>query len=409
VGSTAHGSNPAAGDDIKACAHTLAPEMIEIRRDLHRHPEVAFHEERTAGRVEDFLRRLNLEPRRAAGTGVICDINPAGASGAGRRTVALRADIDALPIQDGKDVPYASTVPGVAHACGHDGHVAMLLGAAAVLAGRRDRLPGRVRLIFQPGEELIPGGAALMIDAGALDGVSSILGMHLWTLQPCGRAWCNAGAMMAAADEVRIAVLGRGGHGAAPHDTVDALLVGAQAVVNMQSIIARRVDPLKPAVLSICTFRAGSSYNIIGDRAEMTGTVRTLDRGLQDQMPRLIEQVLKGTCDAHGATYEFEYRRGYPPVVNDGGVAEAARAACVAALGAGGVVSLPPVMGGEDFSLYQAHVPGAYMFLGAGPAPGADGRLEAVPHHHPRFDFDERALPLGCEVWVRAALRLLEG
>lgn len=396
-------ASAAAGDEIKARAHSLAPTLVEVRRDLHRHPELAFHEERTAGVVEGALRRLGLKPRRVAGTGVICDIDGGGPC---RRAVALRADLDALPVRDAKDVPYASTVAGAAHACGHDGHVAMLLGAAEVLAALRHRLPGRVRLIFQPGEELIPGGAGLMINEGALEGVTAALGMHLWTLEPCGRAWCNPGPMMAAADEIRIVIIGRGGHGAAPHDAVDPLLVAAQAVVNLQTVVSRRVDPLKPAVLSICTFHAGSAYNIIGDRAELTGTVRTLDRGLQDAMPGFIEGVLRGTCEAAGASFELDYRRGYPPVVNDAAAARAARQACAAVLGEGNVLSLPPVMGGEDFALYQAHVPGAYMFLGAGFAPGSGGT--SVPHHHPQFDFDERALPLGVEVWAHAALLALE-
>jgi amidohydrolase len=314
--------------------------------------------------------------------------------------VALRADIDALPIDEQSGVEFASERPGVMHACGHDAHTAMLLGAARLLAEARDRLPGgELRFVFQPAEELAPGGARDLVAAGAVDGADLVYGCHVWTSLDVGRVAAMPGPFMAAADFFTLAITGPGGHGGMPHEATDTVAIAAQVVSNLQHLVARRIDPLEPAVVTVATFHAGDAPNVIPGRAELSGTARSFAPGVRDRLPGLIEDVARGITTAHGADYGLEYQRGYDPVVND----PRATALVRSAIEPDAMAELPPIMGGDDFSAYLAKAPGCYAFVGA--------RSEAAgavhPHHHPAFRIDERALPIGVRLHVDVAVRAL--
>jgi amidohydrolase len=373
-------------------------QVVAWRRHLHRHPELSFHERETSAFVAETLAGLGdaLEVERPVERAVVARLR----TGRPGPVVALRADIDALPIEEQSGVEFASENPGVMHACGHDGHTAMLLGAARVLAGARDRLPGgELRFLFQPAEETAPGGARDLVAAGVMDGVDLVYGCHLWTPLEVGRVAAMPGAFMAAADFFSLAITGRGGHGGLPHLADDVVAIGAQVVTNLQHIVSRRVDPLDRAVVSVGAFRAGDAPNVLPDRAELAGTVRSFDPAVRAQLPVLMEEVVRGVTSAHGAGYEFDYTFGYEPVVND----EAATALVRAAIPPEARADLAPIMGGDDFSAYLAEVPGCYAFIGAGSADAG----ATYPHHHPRFRIDERALATGVRLHVDVALRAL--
>ena len=297
---------------------------------------------------------------------------------------------------------FASERDGVMHACGHDGHTAMLLGAAQELASRAGELHGELRFLFQPAEERPPGGAIELVRAGALDGVDLVVGLHLWTPMPFGKVAASPGPTMAAADFFTLAITGDGGHAALPHTAVDTVAVGAQVITNLQHVVSRRTDPLESAVLSVSTFHAGDAANVLPGRAELTGTVRTFDPGLRTRMPELLETVVRGITQAHGADYELDYTYGYAPVVNDPAVTELVGDALHATEG-GDVVEMAPLMGGDDFSEYLTQAPGCYFFVGA----GSEEAVATYPHHHPRFRIDERALAVGTRAHVQTALRIL--
>jgi amidohydrolase len=374
-------------------------QVVAWRRHLHRHPELSFHERETADFVAQTLEDFGdgLEVQRPAEHGVVARLD----TGRPGPVVALRADIDALPIEEQSGVEFASENAGVMHACGHDGHTAMLLGAAQALAPARDALPGgELRFVFQPAEELAPGGARDLVAAGVMDGVDLIYGCHLWTPLEYGKVAAMPGPFMAAADFFTLAITGRGGHGGLPHLADDVVAIGAQVVTNLQHVVARRIDPLERAVLSVGAFRAGDAPNVLPDRAELAGTVRSFDPGVRERMPQLIEEVVRGVTSAHGAEYELDYTFGYKPVVND----EAATALVRAAIGDDMRADLAPIMGGDDFSAYLERAPGCYAFIGA----GDEESSATFPHHHPRFRIDERALATGVRLHVDVALRALK-
>jgi amidohydrolase len=380
-------------------AAALTEQVVAWRRHLHRNPELSHEERGTARFIAETLEGLGgLEIERPSDTGVVARLR----TGRPGRTLAIRADIDALPIREESGVDYASERDGVMHACGHDGHAAMLLGAAAELAERAGELTGEVRFLFQPAEEVPPGGAELLVAGGALDGVDLVTGCHLWTPLPCGEVAVRPGPAMAAADFFTLAITGQGGHAAIPHTATDTVAVAAQVVANLQHVVARRVDPLRSAVLSVGTFHAGDAPNVLPGRAELSGTVRTFDPELRARMPELLEDVARGVTSAHGAGYELDYRMAYRPVVNDPEVAELVAGALAGVEGAA-LADLAPIMGGDDFSAYQAEVPGCYFFVGA----GSEEAGAVWPHHHPRFRIDERALELGVRAHVRTALAAL--
>jgi amidohydrolase len=376
----------------------MAADLVAWRRDFHRHPELAFEEHRTSAVVRAFLEALGFDVRACGGTGLRAVV----AGGRPGRTVALRADMDALPVAEENEVEYRSVVPGTMHACGHDGHMAIAMGAARLLAAHRGDLAGRVVFLFQPAEETPPGGARGMIADGALDGVDAVFGLHLWQPLATGVVGLRPGAMMAQADTIRLTVTGKGGHASQPHLTVDPILAASHVVVAAQSVASRFVDPLQPVVVSFTTVHGGRTHNIIPDTVELSGTVRTLDPAVQRAVKERLREVCEEACRLFGASAAFEYVEGYPPVVNDAGVVDRLGAAAREAFGADQVAAIAPVMGGEDFAYYLQRVPGAFAMLGAG-----DGRPH--PHHSARFDLDERALAAGVRLMAVSALSLLGG
>ncbi|HWK26818.1 MAG TPA: amidohydrolase [Solirubrobacter sp.] len=363
-------------------------DVVEWRRHLHRHPEVSFEEHETSAWIAERLRGFGLPVERPTPTSVVARLR-ADAPGP---TVVLRADIDALPITEESGVPFTSERPGAMHACGHDGHTAMLLGAARRLTD--GGLPcGEVRFVFQHGEELAPGGARDLVAAGVMDGAGFVYGCHLWTPLEYGKVAAVPGPFMAAADFFTLTVRGRGGHGGLPHTAVDPIAAAAELVTSLQHIVARRIDPLAPAVVSVGSLHAGDAPNVIPAEAVLTGTARSFDDAVRERIPKLIDEIARGVCAAHGADHELAYQFGYRPVVNDPDATALVRDAVDVQL-----ADLAPIMGGDDFSAYLAEAPGCYAFVGAG---------GPYPHHHPRFTIDERALAIGTRLHVNVALRAL--
>lgn len=384
----------------------LDARLVEWRRDFHMHPELGFEEHRTAARVAEILAPLEaegLEVRRGvAGTGLLATLT----GGLPGPCILVRADMDALPILEADDGrPYRSRTEGVMHACGHDGHTAILLGLAHRLWEGRASLRGTVKLAFQPAEEG-PGGAAPMIADGVLDApkVDAAIGLHLWSHLPAGTIGVRSGPIMAATDQMDIRVEGRGGHGAKPQETVDAIVLAAQVVSGLQTLVSRNVDPLQPAVVTLGTIHGGFRHNVIAPEVTLTGTVRTYAPELQDLLEQRIRQVVEGTCSAHGGCGHVTYTRTYPATVNHSGMTRLVAEAGRTVLGAAGVVTAEPSMGGEDMAYFLEAVPGSFFFLGAAPA----GRHPGPPHHSPDFDIDESALPLGVSVLESAVRMFLE-
>ena len=374
--------------------------MVGWRRHLHRNPEVSFHEEQTARYVRETLESFGgLEISRPTENSVVARL----VGDKPGRTIALRADIDALPITEENDFDFASQNPGAMHACGHDGHTAMLLGAAEVLSGMREELAGEVRFVFQHAEELFPGGAEELVEAGVMDGVDAAVGVHLWAPMSVGKVGVTYGPMMAAPDVFNLTVSGKGGHAAMPHQTVDSIAVGAQVVTNLQHVVARETDPMANVVLSVTRFEGGTAHNVIPGSVEMQGTVRTLDAAVRDRMPGIMERVINGVTSAHGADYEFSYDRGYRPVVNDDGLTGEIEETARDVVGGENVEVMPPNMGGEDFSAYGQRVPAAFYLIGA----GNETRGITAPHHHPRFTIDEDALAVGLKMHLAVVTRML--
>ena len=376
--------------------------VISWRRYLHQNPELSFHEERTAQFVADTLASFgNLEIARPTPTSVVARL-------IGSRpgpVLAMRADIDALPIEEKNTHDFVSRHPGVMHACGHDGHTSMLLGAAKVLSARREEIAGEIRFVFQHAEELNPGGAEELVKAGVMDGVDMIIGAHLWLPMPYGQVGVRSGALMASPDNFVITITGSGGHAAIPHETTDSIAIAAQVITNLQHIVARNVDPLASAVVSVTRIAGGTTYNVIPGQVELAGTVRTFDPALRARMPELMKRIVGGITAAHGATFTFDWDAGYRPVINDERASDLLRRAVVRALGADALVDAIPTMGGEDFSAYQEEVPGSFFFIGA----RNEERGITNPHHHECFDLDERALDSGTRIFVAAAMEMLGG
>lgn len=369
-------------------------DMVIIRRHLHMHPELSFKEEKTAQYIHDFYADLGVEVQTGVGgNGVVARIKGARPG----KTVALRADFDALPIQDEKDVPYKSTVPGVMHACGHDGHTAALLQLAKAFNEMQEDLAGEYVFIHQHAEEYAPGGAISMIEDGCLEGVDAIFGTHLWSGTPLRTIEYLTGPVMAAADRFEITIQGAGGHGASPHQTKDAVVIGAQLVINLQQLVSRRVNPIESAVLSVGSFIADNAFNVIADSAKLGGTVRSFNPEIRDLMEREMKRVVEGTALAHDCEIKFDYFRGYPAVVNHKAETEFLKEVAEQIPGVDAVIESKPHMGGEDFAYYLEKVPGTFFFTGAQPA-------TPYPHHHPKFDFDEQAMLLAAKTLGAAAL-----
>jgi amidohydrolase len=378
--------------ELADAARAARGELVALRRDFHRHPELAWSERRTAAKAAEHLRGSGLETQEGlAGTGVLARTRAAGPA------VMLRADMDALPIQEQNEADYASASPGLMHACGHDGHVAMGLVAARVLARQA---PARaLRMLFQPAEEG-EGGAQAMVAAGVMDGVAQVYGVHLWNELPVGTIGIKAGPLMAAVDRLRIVVRGRGGHGGEPHRAADPVVAAAHVVTALQTVVSRETSPLQSAVVTIGAIHGGQAFNVIPDEVVLTGTIRTFDAELRRSMPERIRRLAAGVAGGLQCEAAVEVRAGNPPVVNDAAAAEIARRAAVGVVGEERVVVPEATMGGEDMAVYFERAPGCFAFVGsANPARGLD-----QPHHSPRFDFDEDALAIGCAFLVQVAL-----
>ena len=375
-------------------------DLSAIRRDLHRHPELSMKEVRTASVVEGALRRMGLRTRRCAGTGVLADVR-GDVSG---RTLLLRADMDALPLQEVAGRSHGSTVPGVMHACGHDGHVACLLGAAERLAARPPGR-GRVRLCFQPGEEGADGARAMVKDGALRSPVpDAAVGLHLWANLPVGKVAVLDGPCMAAVDWFEIRIRGTGGHAAYPHDAVDPVVIAAEVVTALQTLVSRRTDPRDSVVVTVGRLAAGTAFNIIPGEAVLEGTVRTYREPARRRTARELTRIARCIARAHGAAAEVDFEFQLPPTVNDRELAALVRDAAAEVVGRRNVVPAEPSMGGEDVGVLFGDGPGAFAFV------GCRNRARGIvhEHHHPAFDIDEAALPVGRDLLECSARKYLD-
>jgi amidohydrolase len=379
----------------------LFPSMVNWRRHLHEHPELSYQEENTAKFIAKLLDEWGVETIKGVAGHAIVGIISGELPGP---TVALRADMDALPIQDEKACEYASKTAGVMHACGHDAHTATLLALGRYFSNRKDLLRGTIILVFQHAEELSPGGAQDILSSGVLDEADVIYGVHLWTPLQAGHVYSAPGAIMAAADEFNIHIEGKGGHGGMPHATVDSIYIAAQTVVGLQSIVSRNVDPIEPCVVSIGVIQAGTAFNIIAEQCKIVGTVRSFNEEVRELTKNRMKRIVESTAEMYGGRASFEFIKGYPPVVND--TREASRFTEVAdrTFGEERVHGLQPIMAGEDFAYYLQRIPGCFMLVGAGNA--EQGIVQ--PHHHPKFDIDESAMLQAAQLLASMALDYMQ-
>lgn len=387
---------------IKDIVHTLAPRLIEIRRHLHSHPELSGQEYQTAAYVAGVLSSCGLHVQEAVGkVGVVGELPGQGAD---PRLLAIRTDMDALPIQERTNLEFASRQPGIMHACGHDVHTTVGLGTAMVLSQLGSTLPGQVRFLFQPAEE-ISQGASWMVADGVMDRVSAVLSVHVFPSIPAGSVGIRYGALTAAADDIEILIVGESGHGARPHEAIDAVWIAAQVVTNLQQAISRTQNPLRPVVLTFGQISGGRAPNVIADQVQLRGTVRSLHPETRANLPEWIEQIVANVCQTYGARYELHYRRGVPSVQNDPALTQLLEAAAHEAWGSDRVqILLEPSLGAEDFALYLEYVPGSMFRLGVGYPDKPN-----YPLHHPQFEVDESAIVTGvvtmayavCKYWQR--------
>ncbi|MFE5430402.1 M20 family metallopeptidase [Peribacillus simplex] len=375
-------------------------EVVAWRRYLHKYPELSFQEEKTAQFVYETLQTFGeLEISRPTKTSIMARLIGQQPG----KVIALRADMDALPIEEENDFDFVSQNSGVMHACGHDGHTAMLLGTAKILTQLKDQVKGEVRFLFQHAEELPPGGAQEMVKAGVLDGVDMIIGAHLLSTLPLGKIGLGYGAVMAGADTFNITVVGKGGHASQPELTVDPIAIGTQVVSNLQHIVSRYRDAQEALVISVTQFHAGSAINVIPSSVSIGGSVRSFNPELREEIPNFIERIVKGITEAHGATYEFDYLFGYAPTNNDEEVTRLMDETVCEVFGEESREILKPIMGSEDFSAFQKVVPGSYIVIGA----RNEEKGIIHPHHHPKFTFDEQALQYGVKLFVHGTLKML--
>lgn len=380
---------------IKQIIKGNADEMIAFRRDLHRHPELPWQEFRTTKQIAQELDQIGISYRLTEPTGIIAEIK----GGKPGKTLLLRADIDALPVQELNDkIDYKSTIDGKMHACGHDTHASMLLTAAKALFAIRDELNGNVRLVFQPAEE-IAEGAKSMVAQGVLEGVDSAFGMHIWAQTPVGKASCVVGSSFASADLLTIRFKGKGGHGSMPHDTVDAAVVASAFVTNVQAIVSREIDPLEPVVVTIGRMEVGTRFNVIAENAVLEGTVRCFKIEIRKKIEEAIRRYAEHVASMYRATVEVDYIYGTLPVINDEKNALLAQQVITSAFGQDALYFERPTTGGEDFSYYTENIPGAFALVGSG-NPDKD---TTWPHHHGRFNVDEEGLLMGAELYAQYA------
>lgn len=387
-------------DTLNAKAKDITEELTKLRRQIHRTPELGFEEKMTARVICDKLKALGIKFRSGVGkTGVVGLIKGRGDG----KTVCLRADMDALPVQEENEVPYASQKKGIMHACGHDAHVACLLGAANLLAPLREQFQGNIKLVFQPAEEIDQGARAVLSDGGfESPRPDAIFGLHVNPELPVGSIGLREGPLMAAIDTIRISMKGKGGHGAMPHKCIDAVVAASALVMNLQTAVSREVDPIQPTVISIGTFHGGQAENTIASQADLTGTVRTLDPKMRQSLPDIVERICQNTAASFGAKVSLDYQQLTPLLVNSPEMVDKVAEASTACLGAKSLVEAPISMVGDDFAFYLKEVPGAYFYL------GARNVNEVHALHSSCFDIDESALPLGAAILAYTALLMLE-
>ena len=393
---------------FEQCHHHFK-DIVAIRRDIHQHPEIGFDVQRTAGIAADALDTLGIPVKTGIGrTGVVGDLEVPGAS----RRIALRADMDALPIQELTDVPYKSKIDGKAHLCGHDAHTAMLIGTAKILSDLRSSLKTHIRFVFQPSEEVFPGGAEAMMADGVLEDVDEIYGIHVFPLYAVGEYATCVGPMLAQSDTFRITLTGRGGHAAFPHLTVDPIVMGAQYVTAVQSIVARNVDPLDAAVVSVTQLHGGdadlqngltgAALNVIPPKVLIGGTVRTLQKTVQTRVREQLERLIAGLADANNATYTFDYQEGCPVTYNHEPCVNNVVSSARGLVGAENLIfPVPPILGGEDFGCYSQEIPACFVMVGAGNT--EKGIVNMC--HHPQFDIDETCMIYGMALLTSLAMR----
>jgi amidohydrolase len=394
-------------DDVHSIVQRLRPLLVELRRHFHQHPETAYEERLTAQAIAGRLRGIGLEVTEGiADTGVVGLLRGAATEGdESDRTLLIRADIDALPVTEETGLDYASRIPGKMHACGHDGHIAIALITAEVLAEYQDRLRGNVKFVFQPAEERI-GGAARMIEDGVMRSpdVTAVIGLHLWSLIPVGDVAVQAGPFFASADEVHIRIRGRGGHGAMPHVNVDPIVAAAQFIMATQTLISREISPFHPAVVTFGSIHGGTAFNVIADEVELQGTVRTYDPLDREHLLRRLDEISSATSQSLRAESDYAVVRGCQACVNDPKMTELVRRAAVATVGSRHIPTDDQRLSvSDDMALFLAAAPGCYFLVGAGN--GAKGIT--APHHSSHFEIDEQALPIGVEIMARAALDYL--
>jgi len=375
--------------DFRTQAEAMRDELVARRRDFHRHPELGFEEFRTAGIVAEELNKLGLEVQTGIGkTGVVGVLEGAQDG----PTVLVRADMDALPILEENTFEYASTTPGKMHACGHDGHTTIALGVAKLLSQHRDQIAGRIKFVFQPAEEVVAGAKAMVADGVLNDPRPDVsLGLHLWNGMPLGRLGVADGPVMAGSSTFTLKIIGKGGHAASPHQSIDPVVCAAHVITALQSIVSRNLDPLDGAVISVTRMIAGTAFNIIPQDVELWGTVRTFKLEVRDLVTQRMREISSGIASAMGCTTDLQIEHNVLPVSNHPEVSERMRGVFETFVGADALDTDERTMGSEDVGLFMADIPGMYFFLGAS-VPNSD---QYYGHHHPRFDFDENALPLG--------------
>ena len=384
---------------IKSEVNKIKDYIISTRRDFHKHPELAFNELRSAEIISKELHSLGFDVYEGVGKTGVCGILTGAHDGP---TIALRADMDALPIKETSNISYKSKNEGIMHACGHDGHMAMLLGAARILALKKTKLEGKVKFIFQPAEEGL-GGAEYMIKDNVLDGVDAIYGAHLWNYQPTGTIGVKSGPVMAAADLFEIIIKGRGGHGATPHGTVDAILVASHIVQSLQSIVSRNTNPLESTVVTVGKINGGYNFNVISDKVILKGTTRAYSEENRSLIKKRMKEILDGISKSFGADIMLDYKDGYPPVINETECSNYVLNAAKQVVG-NGAIDPYLTMGGEDFSYFLQKKPGCFFFIGSAPN---EYEPQSVPHHCSHFDIDEESLLIGTSLFVQLVENLL--
>jgi amidohydrolase len=388
---------------IRVLSKKHFPKLVKLRREFHQYPELGYNEVKTSERVVRELRKLGIKVRTGvAKTGVVGVLTGMKKG----KTVALRADMDALPIMEETNLPYRSKRPGLMHACGHDAHMACVIGAAMILSGLKDQLPGNVKFVFQPSEESPPGGAKPMIREGVLENpkVSGIFGLHCDSAIPVGKIGVKEGPFMAQADSFDITIKGVGAHGARPHDGIDAIVAASQAIQALQTIVSRKIDPLQPVVISLGKIQGGTKRNIICSEVKVEGTARSLTKDVAQRIPRLIQTILSGVGGSSGASFELDYRKGYPVLINHPKATDLARGTISQLFGKLAIFEInKPLMGAEDFAFFLQKVPGSFLRLGI-----RNPKKEAIyPWHHPRFAVDEDAIAIGASLLAGLAFDFL--